>query len=428
MSVTLRSPKTSIGGSQPDLSKLADEDPSDKPQITFRKRKEPDPDLSLREDIQCLRADMKSFLNNFTASQNVLMSKMQQDIAEIKDQISEIRVSTNKVTEEQNNLKIELNQVKTQCAQNQTSINCLRSDMDIVKNSQPSSSQSCNLVDYEQVLTELQDRTQRQKNIIIIGIPELSAENKSDKINYDINEVQKIIQAVDMNCPAPLKIYRIVEESGYCILNKIEEQFCTRETTTCKTILDHVYTNLLEDHFNFHIIDSAMSDHKHIYLELLKRYPKRKNKIKYEAVDYDKLNKIMLDQNLTNKDHAYSELEKNIKTAIERSKTVKTKILNLPKDDWINQTIISAINTRNELWRKLKKEPNNEEIPNELTDCINTCFSNGEFPDSLKIAKVSPIYKSGSKMEPGSDRSQIYIKARLNVDLCVLPTPFRGPG
>lgn len=43
-------------------------------------------------------------------------------------------------------------------------------------------------------------------------------------------------------------------------------------------------------------------------------------------------------------------------------------------------------------------------IVNELTDCINTCFTNGEFPDSLKIAKVSPIYKSGSKMEPGNYR------------------------
>lgn len=214
MSVILRSPKTSISGSQPDLSKLEDEGPSDKPQITFRKRKEPDPDLSLREDIQCLRNDMKTFLNSFSTSQNELMSKMQQDIAEIKDQICDIKISTNKVIEEQNNLKIELDVVKTQCAQNEISINCLRSDMNIVKNSQPSSSQSCPLVDYEKVLTELQDRTQRQKNIIIIGIPELSAENKSDKIDYDINEVRKIIQTVDMNCPEPLKLYRIGKQTG----------------------------------------------------------------------------------------------------------------------------------------------------------------------------------------------------------------------
>jgi hypothetical protein len=205
----LRSPKSPRGGSQPDLSKLRDEDTLDKPQITFRKRKEPDPDLSIREDIQCLRNDMKTFLVSFSTSQNEIMSRMQQDMTEIKNQLCDIRVSTNKLIEDQHNLKTELNLVKTQCAQNEIGIKCLRNDMDIVKSSQPSSSQSQNFPVYEKVLTELQDRTQRQKNIIIVGIPELTVENKTDKLNYDTNEVLKIIQTIDTNCPEPLKIFRI---------------------------------------------------------------------------------------------------------------------------------------------------------------------------------------------------------------------------
>lgn len=38
-------------------------------------------------------------------------------------------------------------------------------------------------------------------------------------------------------------------------------------------------------------------------------------------------------------------------------------------------------------------------IVDTLTKCVNTCMESGTFPNSLKIAKVCPIYKSGSKFE-----------------------------
>lgn len=39
-----------------------------------------------------------------------------------------------------------------------------------------------------------------------------------------------------------------------------------------------------------------------------------------------------------------------------------------------------------------------------LTECINECFENGEYPDCLKIARVTPIYKNGMKILPGNYR------------------------
>jgi len=32
-----------------------------------------------------------------------------------------------------------------------------------------------------------------------------------------------------------------------------------------------------------------------------------------------------------------------------------------------------------------------------LSDIFNNCVQNGTFPDKLKLAKVSPVYKSGAK-------------------------------
>ncbi|CAF4908207.1 unnamed protein product [Pieris macdunnoughi] len=39
-----------------------------------------------------------------------------------------------------------------------------------------------------------------------------------------------------------------------------------------------------------------------------------------------------------------------------------------------------------------------------LTSCLNELLRDGKFPDNLKIAKVSPIYKSGPRDDPGNYR------------------------
>lgn len=43
-------------------------------------------------------------------------------------------------------------------------------------------------------------------------------------------------------------------------------------------------------------------------------------------------------------------------------------------------------------------------IAPELTQCLNSCLEQGIFPSSLKIAKVTPVYKSGSKTDPSNYR------------------------
>lgn len=43
-------------------------------------------------------------------------------------------------------------------------------------------------------------------------------------------------------------------------------------------------------------------------------------------------------------------------------------------------------------------------ISNKLADCFNRLFDDGNFPDTLKVAKVTPVYKSGSKTDPGNYR------------------------
>lgn len=74
-------------------------------------------------------------------------------------------------------------------------------------------------------------------------------------------------------------------ECGYSILNRISADYCTRETSKSKTILDHVSTDLKENKFHLAIVESSMSDHKPIFFEIKKYQPEPKQRIEYEALD-----------------------------------------------------------------------------------------------------------------------------------------------
>lgn len=99
--------------------------------------------------------------------------------------------------------------------------------------------------------------------------------------NYDILKSNK----------ATRNYKRAIQESGYKIINKVDKTYCTRQTLNSQTIIDHVCTNLQNDKFHFAVINSAMSDHKHLYLELYKYKPQKPKKTLYEAIDYNMLSK-----------------------------------------------------------------------------------------------------------------------------------------
>lgn len=207
----LRSPNEGRGGSQPDLSKCSDDDYANaKPQKNIRKRKVPMPEFDMKQEFESFRNEMKSFLSSFAEIQKEGTYKLQRDMTEIKEQLYTIKVSMDVVIEDQHKMKVELEQLKTLCNTNEHSIKKLQTDVNMSKTSRSSSSQAqAASFTYEEVLSECQERTQRQKNIIILGIPEPSTQDKNERFEYDRNEVLKVINNIYKNCPDPIKIFRI---------------------------------------------------------------------------------------------------------------------------------------------------------------------------------------------------------------------------
>lgn len=158
-----------------------------------------------------------------------------------------------------------------------------------------------------------------------------------------------------------------VKESGYDIINKIHYDYSTRETDRTKTILDHACTNLKLNKFHFAIIESSMSDHKQIYLEIKNYRPEPLKSIKYQAIDYASLYKSV--ESCTkdiNKKSEYSNLEETIIKCINQSRISKIKKCNPVKQDWINKSIIEGIDRRNALWLKYRKNPTDNKIEQEF--------------------------------------------------------------
>lgn len=154
----------------------------------------------------------------------------------------------------------------------------------------------------------------------------------------------------------------LIQENGYKILNKIDETHCTRTSTSTKSIIDHICTNLKHENFHVAIIDTPMSDHKQIYLEMKLYQAESLKKLTYQAIDYAKLYKSISELQNKNEECLYNKLEEKLIKCINQNKITKTKIQYPPRQNWIKRSIINLINKRNELWNQHKKSPNDTGI------------------------------------------------------------------
>lgn len=98
-------------GSQPDLTKLKDVD--SQYNVVQRKRKQPDYDSSIKEDLAKFRNEVLSILASFSTEQNKSMQVMQRELtASINDQVSAITSLSEKILEDYTLMKSDVNELK----------------------------------------------------------------------------------------------------------------------------------------------------------------------------------------------------------------------------------------------------------------------------------------------------------------------------
>ncbi|KAI5638925.1 hypothetical protein NE865_08491 [Phthorimaea operculella] len=391
-------------GSQPDLSKVLD------PELC-RKRKLLDPEESMKEELNKFRIEMLQILREFGETHNKKLDAMSVDI------LSTIR-------------------------------------------------------------KEIKERYQREKNVVVFGLPETHIEDPKERIAKDKEEITKVMKTINPEGPLPVKMHRIgkynqgknrpiklhkekraivfgdfnfnllvsdpevveyvqtLTENNYFILNNIHEAYFTRKESNKKSILDHVCSNIKDLSYHIAIVESSMSDHKHIYLEMKKQPPNLKTKIQYETINYETLYKSV--QCETDRLFAdYEELERTLITTIKKNKELKTKILNAPRDDWINKSIITGINRRNLLWKEVQDNPKNENLKAKFKKERNKVFNEIQdtksdyYIKSFKKCEKKPLKMwklinelSNNKTKQNNIPSQLKTKDGLITDLNLICEHF----
>lgn len=180
---------------------------------------------------------MTSLLENYTISNERMMNKMQDNVTEVKNQIAEMKLTNEQtisllrenITEiktdiidiksssldmalEQNSIKTQVAQLEKKICTSENKIKSLELNLDKTKATYPSvsSEQLEAKPDFsEQLIREVQDRTEREKNVIVVGLPEQNALSAAERLSKDKADIINITRSIIQDIPNPTKVIRI---------------------------------------------------------------------------------------------------------------------------------------------------------------------------------------------------------------------------
>lgn len=155
------------------------------------------------------------------------------------------------------------------------------------------------------------------------------------------------------------------QSNGIICLNNVENNYYTRRSNTINTFIDHVLTNLIQNHFQMTLIDNVISDHRLILLSCeinitrsnSKASVKLKNQL--QVIDFVTLEKdiesLQYEESFENFHYKFTDLVKD------NTKTIEKKRIKANKP-WVNCQLIYFIKQRDKYFKKKCKDTKNETL------------------------------------------------------------------
>lgn len=224
-SPTRSGPSVSRSDSFPNLTKKSNPSESnDTPQITFRnKRKfsnESEEFDEMRKNFTEMRTqmtamqsqmtEMMAFLTSTNTAQKENFTKISEDMSVIKEQLRDIKSTTEYLTEEQNKLKTDFLGIQESNSTLKNRIEKLESRIGEYGYYNTSTIETGTKMETcENIITELNERSLRSKNLLISGIPEPTSGDQMERQIEDKNSSCKILRNINPDCPEPIKVFRV---------------------------------------------------------------------------------------------------------------------------------------------------------------------------------------------------------------------------
>lgn len=207
---TLASASESGSGSAPNLSTLSDGEDL-YTNINTRKRKQRTEESDYKKDFMDFRMEMMNFLNNFSKTQTENLNQIKEQIADIKNEIKTVKISTENFSKQLERANTDIENIKTKTTATEVKIKHIETEITQIKTQQSAKCSTLkSLVEcHEDLILELKDRCDREKNIVIVGISEINDKNFKSRQHHDNQEVLKVITMISEDCPKPIKCMRL---------------------------------------------------------------------------------------------------------------------------------------------------------------------------------------------------------------------------
>lgn len=211
------SKKASGSGSSPDLSSthLDCED-------TFvNNRKRRGTDIECLKELSDFRREMFAHIEDCSNKQNINiaqlfreeMSILRAEIGSIKSANADLAQENKKIQKEVQDIKLANISIENKIANIEEDVKKIKIAEKIPAPTQPDLPQALSKKSLplynEDTLREVQERIERQKNIIATGIPEIDTNDSEQRRQNDQQEVIKFIYTIYNDCPNPVKVFRL---------------------------------------------------------------------------------------------------------------------------------------------------------------------------------------------------------------------------
>jgi CII-binding regulator of phage lambda lysogenization HflD len=195
------------GGSVPDLTTYGGRDETHL-NVNFRKRRERTEETDYKQDFSQFRTELMSFLENFAKSQNEMASLFRDEMTVIKEEIQTIKLTTEQFTVQLLQVNKDIQELKSHNKTTDEKISNIEQQIIHLKYQEhsDSSNKSPSLMQ-ESLILELKDRCDRERNVILVGIPEVTNKDFKSRQKHDLEEITKFM--LKENCPASIQYMRL---------------------------------------------------------------------------------------------------------------------------------------------------------------------------------------------------------------------------